>query len=544
MAEKKVVKIEPVAREAHKGKETYRRVCAYCRVSTEDREQKNSYASQIRYYREWIEKQEGWICAGIFADEAKSGTKIEGRESFQSMMRECRKGTIDYIVTKSLTRFARNTVESITAIRELKALGIGIYFEKERIDTLEQKSERLLTILSAVAQREAENTSMNNRWAVARKFQNGTYKIGTPPYGYGKNKEGMLVPIPKEAFVVRRIVQEYLSGKGYGVIAEMLNEEKILTRRNNKWSQSLIREILSSETYRGNLLYQKTYSTGQIPFRSLKNHGERPQYLIQNDHEALISKQEAERIDSIKNNRSHKFVSDDRGVTQNRYAFSGKIICGICGGRYRRKQKCDAGGSVVVRWECTNHGVHKELCAAKTVREVEIQAAFLRMWNTLIEEYEKIFPVMLEVLLTVPTDPITETEKEELNREIAELRKQSHRLHTILMEGGVDSAAFLQKRNQIEILLEQKSQKLQVMNEKGMFEHEIDSTRSLIRVFREQKKMETFEKEIFCEVIDHVVMDPMEELKESQKEHPKVRMIRFVLKNDLELDEEMEYAAE
>lgn len=287
--EKKITRIEPVRTTQSLEKTQIKRVCAYCRVSTDSEDQRHSFDSQVAYYNRMIGERNNWIFSGIYADEDRSGTKMNGRDEFQKMMQNCRRRQHDYIITKSVTRFARNTVDSIQAIRELKALGIGVYFEKERVDTLSEKSEQLLTILSSIAQGESENTSTNVRWSVVRRFQNGTFIISEPAYGYCKDPDGNLIIEPKEAAVVRRIFEAYLGGMGSYAIARSLQEERIPTsRKSNGWQEGSVKEILKNPVYEGDLLLQKTCTTEGVPFRKKRNHGELPQYLmVQKERVAL-----------------------------------------------------------------------------------------------------------------------------------------------------------------------------------------------------------------------------------------------------------------
>lgn len=211
---KKITKIEPVGVQVALQLQPQKRVCAYCRVSTDSREQQNSFSAQVQYYTELIEKRDDWQYAGIYADEARSGTKIQKRDEFLQMITDCESGKVDMIITKSVTRFARNTVDGIETIRKLKALGIAVYFEKEHINTLSEKSEQMLTILSSLAQGESESTSTNNKWAAIKRFQDGTFIIGSPAYGYTNDENGELIVDEKEAMVICRIFKEYLNGKG------------------------------------------------------------------------------------------------------------------------------------------------------------------------------------------------------------------------------------------------------------------------------------------------------------------------------------------
>lgn len=204
--------------------------------STDFREQHNSFSTQLKYYKTLIEDKEGWQFAGIYADEARSGTKLKKRDDFLRMMKECEDDRIDMIITKSVTRFARNTVDSIQAIRRLRELRIAVFFEKENINSLSEKSEQMLTILSSLAQGESENIATNNKWAAVKRFQDEEFILATPAYGYTKDKNGELIIQIEEVAVVRRIFQDYLNGKGTYVIARELSEEGIPTIRSvEKW---------------------------------------------------------------------------------------------------------------------------------------------------------------------------------------------------------------------------------------------------------------------------------------------------------------------
>lgn len=334
---KKITKIEPVKQNQAPESAALKRVCAYCRVSTGSAEQKNSFEAQVQYYTRLIGEKPNWILAGIYADEARSGTKVKRRDGFQRMIQDCRQGKIDLILTKSVTRFARNTVDSINTIRMLKELGIEVYFEKERVGTLSQKSEQLLTILSYIAQGESESISTNNRWANTRRFQNGTYTISCPAYGYRNDENGNMVIRPEEAVIVRRIFDEYLGGKGAYAIAKELQAEGVPTIRTAKsWQDSVVKGILKNPIYEGDALYQKTYTTEGVPFTRKHNHGELPMYLVSDDHEPIISREEAAAVRLIYEYRRQKQCTEDKEVYQSRYAFSSRIICGECGGTFRR----------------------------------------------------------------------------------------------------------------------------------------------------------------------------------------------------------------
>lgn len=359
---KKITKIEPVKQKQAAEYAALKRVCAYCRVSTGSAEQKNSFEAQVQYYTRFIEEKPNWILVGIYADEARSGTKVKSRDRFQQMIQDCRQGKIDLILTKSVTRFARNTVDSIHTIRMLKELGVEVYFEKERVGTLSQKSEQLLTILSSIAQGESESISTNSRWSITRRFQNGTFTIGSPAYGYQNDENGNLIIQPEEAVIVRRIFDEYLGGKGSYAIAKELQAEGVPTIRTAKlWQDSVIKGILQNPVYEGDLLYQKTYTTEGVPFTKKHNHGELPKYLVSDNHEPIISREEAEAVRQIYEYRRQKHHMDNVEIYQSRYAFSSRIICGECGSTFRRQKIYIGKPYEKIQWSCpsTYHRYYK-----------------------------------------------------------------------------------------------------------------------------------------------------------------------------------------
>ena len=270
---KKVTVINAISESIHTQPQQRLKVCAYARVSTGSRAQAESYATQVEYYTEKIENNPLWEFAGVYADEGITGTKVKGRDDFKAMVAACEEGDIDLILTKSITRFARNTVECIQTIRKLKAIGVGIYFEKEGINTLTEASELMLTILASVAQGESEDFSGNNRWAIINRFENGTFIVGTPAYGYRKDEDGNLIIEETEAEVVRWIFEAYLNGMGAYVIAKMLNDHKIPTiRGSEKWQDSVVKNILMNPVYEGDALHQRTYTEKQFPFTRKVNY--------------------------------------------------------------------------------------------------------------------------------------------------------------------------------------------------------------------------------------------------------------------------------
>ena len=323
--------------------EKRKRVAAYCRVSTGMAEQEGSFETQKQYYESYIGRNPGWELAGIYADKGISGTHMKNRPAFQQMISDCKNGKIEIVVTKSISRFSRNTVEFIETIRMLGSLGIAVYFEKENINTLSTAGEMMLTVLSSVAQAEAEAVSSNLKWGIRRRFETGTFQ---PPaaLGYDYDGTGQLVINEAEAATVRLIFRSYLDGMGCGAIAKMLNERNIKGKNGTAIREGGVRYILKNQLYIGDLLYQKTFTT-ELPEKKRKtNRGEMQMYLIINDHEPIITKEDFAKAKEIIARRG-KTLQNGR-----KYLFSGKVICGNCGGTFCRRVV-----SGEVYWLCGNH---------------------------------------------------------------------------------------------------------------------------------------------------------------------------------------------
>ena len=525
---KKVTKIEPVRQNVIQTLRPKKRVCAYCRVSTDSTKQHTSYVAQVEYYESYIGKREDWEFVGIFADEAKSGTKVKSRDEFLRMMRECENGNIDIIVTKSVTRFARNTVDSIEAIRKLKSLGVTIYFEKENLNTLSEQSEQMLTILSSLAQGESESISTNNRWGIQKRFRDGSYSLGTVAYGYTKDEDGELIINQDEAEIVRRIYLEYLHGKGAYVIARDLNTDKVATVRTAEtWNESTVKEILQNPIYEGDLILQKTYTTEVLPFTKKRNRGEMPQFFIKDNHEPIITREQGQMVREIFEYRRKQMGNDRSDKYQNRYEFSGKIKCGECGGSFKR-QKIYIGKSYEkIQWSCSNHIKNSETCKMKAVREDVIKDAYLTMWNKLVCNYGYVLIPTLDSLKNLRTNKEQEDEIEELNHKIMELTEQSHILSRVVQKGYMDSALFIQKQNALNVELEETKKARNGLLDSNGFEKEIAGTQRLLEIIRYNPEiMEDYDENLFTNTVEQVIVG-------------KENTITFKLINGLELTEKV-----
>ena len=342
----------------HDGK---KRVAAYCRVSTDSEEQLNSYEAQKSYYTQKIEESPDWEMAGIYADEGISGTSMKKRTEFKKMITACKRGRIDLIITKSLSRFARNTVDCLETVRLLKANGIGVYFEKENINTLTESSEFLITLFSGFAQAESESLSKNVAWGWRKSAEAGNvYFQYKRMLGYRKGTDGQPEIVPEEAKIIRRIYRRYLAGCSLGQIKQELEQDNIPTAQKvERWSSAVIHNILTNEKYMGDALLQKTYITDCISKKVKKNMGERPMYYVENNHPAIIPRETFDQVQKEMTRRSSKRkVLQKSGKTElgkysGKYALTELLVCGECGSPYKRVTWARNGKKRIV-WRCVS----------------------------------------------------------------------------------------------------------------------------------------------------------------------------------------------
>lgn len=339
-----------------------KRVAAYARVSSGKDAMLHSLAAQIEYYSGYIRRHPGWEYVGVYVDEAKTGTK-DKRDEFQRMLADCRCGKIDHIITKSISRFARNTVTLLETVRELKKMGISVYFEEQNIDTSTDNGELMLSILASYAQEESLSASENQKWRVRQNFENGQPWRGFM-LGYRYNGEQYII-VPEEAGIVRSIYSDFLDGKGTVAIAGSLNARGILTQQGFTWHKSAITRILKNYTYTGNLLLQTKYRENHLTKRTLVNHGQLPHYHATDTHEPIIDMDTYNRVQLEMARRAEKY---GKRQSSQKYPFSGMITCDICGKHYRRK--VTATDPV---WICSTYNTHgKSACPSKAVPEVTL----------------------------------------------------------------------------------------------------------------------------------------------------------------------------
>lgn len=399
------------------------RVAAYCRVSTDNEEQAGSYETQVTHYREYITANPEWVFVDVYADEGISATNTKKRDDFNRMIDDCKKGLIDFILTKSISRFARNTVDCLNYIRILKEMNIPVFFEKENINSMDAKGEILLTIMASLAQQESESLSKNVKLGMQYRFQNGEVMVNAKCFlGYDKDENGNLVINPQEAEIVKRIFLEYLEGASCQKIAKGLMRDGILTSRGNpRWHDSSIRLILENEKYMGDALLQKTYTVDFLNKKRIKNNGIMPKYYIEDHHEAIIPKELFMRVqEEIARRSSERDLQGRRKGFSAAHAFSQIVFCADCGEEYHRIHWNNRGKKSIV-WRCSTRLKDKDKCRARTVNEEVLQSAFLDAVNEMLTNSTDYLTRLKTNLDTVLG---TDASDEELNAKMAALQQE------------------------------------------------------------------------------------------------------------------------
>ena len=404
------------------------RVAAYCRVSTAQEEQLNSYQVQIDYYTELINKNKEWKLVGIFADEGISGTMTKKRTEFNRMIRQCRQKKIDLVLCKSISRFARNTVDCLENVRMLKELGIGVMFEKENINTLKVTSEFMIALHGSFAQAESESISKNVSWGTQRAFQAGKVRYNYKTWlGYRKGADGKPEIIPEEADTIKRIFSMYLDGMSLVGIVNSLTETNTPTKSGkNRWNRTSVMNILKNEKYAGDVILQKTYTIDCISHRTVRNNGERPKYLVSEAHTPIIDKETFNLVQQEITRRSSKRRKSDKAKTEqgkysSKYALTEIMVCNECGSAYRRVI-WNVHGKKRAMWRCVSRLDHGNRYCKKSpsLNEASLQQAIVRAINKHFACEDEIRKALKENFRTVI-----------IGRDTSELKSAEQRLKEI-----------------------------------------------------------------------------------------------------------------
>ncbi len=389
----------------HNNENALLRVAAYCRVSTDSDDQIESYKAQVAYYSEAIAKNPKWRFVDIYADEGITGTLAKKRPNFLRMIRDCDKGKIDLILTKSVARFARNTVDSLNYVRRLKAKGIGVFFEEQNLDSLKADSEMLIGFHSVMAQAESENISANVQWGIRQRMKTGTFAFRYNILGYRKGTDGQPEIVPEEAAIIRQIYQMYVDGSSLDQIKYYLEQNGIVTAQgSHNWSKQIIQNILTNERYCGDMLLQKTFTENPITKKVKKNRGELAKYLISNNHPAIIERDMYKAAQMEIARRASKRKTADKTITEQgkysgKYAFTELLICGECGSPYRRMTWTKKGKSRRV-WRCLSRIEHgTQYCSHSiSVEETKLKEAVCRALNKAIERRDEVLDLIMSNL--------------------------------------------------------------------------------------------------------------------------------------------------
>lgn len=481
------------------------RVAAYCRVSSNSADQQNSYAVQLAYYGNKFSDSESETLVEIYADEGISGTCDDKRVEFQRMISDCRKGKIDRIYTKSISRFSRNTRDCLKYVRELKSLGITILFEKENVDTAKITDEMMITIMGGLAQEESISISQNMQWSIRKRMQNGTYIASNQPYGYDKIN-GQLVINESEAEVVRRIFNEYLSGFGLNSICRNLNADGIIMGKSGiEWKKKAVRYILTNEKYIGDCLWQKSYTENVFPFKKPKNRGESDQYYVADHHEPIISREVFEAVQELLKKRSEEF-----GHTEFRkYPLTMKIKCGNCGRIFKRKESDSK-----VLWVCRQHDLDGELCDFKGIEEDEFYGAFIRLFNKLLLNYKTILiPLQKSLHELKMKKHLGNLNAAEIHRGIIQLREQSHVISNLRTKGFLTEAKYQEQTAEIRRKIAKNQKGLKLLTHSDDDSETLEQIEMLIDFFECRNEIMTeFESESFDFIIEKIIVKEQKNL--------------------------------
>lgn len=418
------------------------RVAAYCRVSTLLEQQEGSYEAQVDYYTEKINSNPNWKCAGIFADDGKSATQTKKRDDFNTMIEACMAGKVDLVLTKSVSRFARNTVDALQYIRKLKEKNIPVIFEKEGVNTMESGGELLITILSSQAQEESRNISENTRWGLTRRFENGLISVNHKKFlGYTKDEAGNLVIVPEEAVIVKRIFREYLEGKSIIQIAKGLEVDKIKTVTGlEHWHPGTIDKMLSNEKFCGDACMQKTYTIDFLTKKKVKNDGYAPQYYIEDNHEAIIPKELFNQVQVEKARRASLNKSaitkkankekKEKSKYSSKYILTELLVCAECGHSYRRQTWSKYGQKMAV-WRCEDRlksGTSSRCKNSPTLKEEQLHDAIMKAINKVVESNGDFIGTFRENVIRVIGNYSTQGITTEYDEQIEKLQKQMLKL--------------------------------------------------------------------------------------------------------------------
>ena len=481
-----------------------RKVAGYARVSTDSEEQENSYQAQVDYFTEFIKARDDWSFVRVYTDEGISGVSTRRREGFNEMIADALAGKIDLIVTKSVSRFARNTVDSLTTIRELKAHGVEVYFQKENIYTFDGKGELLLTIMSSLAQEESRSISENVTWGIRKSFSDGKVSMNYKSFlGYRRGEDDMPEIVPEEAKIVQTIYRRFLEGSTVHEIAKALTAAGVPTPMKRKtWSETTVQSILTNEKYMGDAILQKTFCTDFLTKKMKKNEGELPQYHVRNSHPAIVSAEVFELVQmEIESRRQFGSRYSGRGV------FASRIVCADCGGFYGSKVWHSNDPYRTVIWRCNRKYEKGKRCTTPHVKEDAVKAGFVKVMGRLLASRQEVLEGCRQVL-----DEVLATDEQA--RQIAKLQDQAvglaQRIRGLVNENARTQMAedeFTPEYDRLVSQYEKLAAKIAaIQREKEGKEYRAKRISLFMRMLARQEECLEFDPAVFTAFVEKVVV--------------------------------------
>ena len=505
------------------------RTCAYCRVSTDNEDQKTSYNSQRIHYKNMIEENADWEFVGIYADEGITGTQTKKREQFNQMMSDALNGKIDLILAKSISRFARNTVDTLNCVRLLREHNVDVYFEKENIHTLGLSNELFLTLYSAFAQAESEFISENVKAGVRMKMKRGGLVGKYAPFGYLYDKEkDVIYPDESKRDIVAYIFEEYSKGVGFRTIALQLNQLGIPSPSNLKWCHASIRRIIINEKYVGDLKTGKYYTENVLTHKKKVNYGEKEQYFTSNHHEPIISRELWDQCQEILTIRS-KIIKPDgnRDKFSRKYAFSSKIFCGICGERFiRRSYKIRSNGKEVAYWICRSHRSKINCSNLIHYKQEELENIFVVAYNKLFQDSDKYINSFMKKVNEVINEKQDNLNHKKIQDEISKLENKLSNLIDLQLDGSISKEILNQKNLEISSKIKEYEQQLKNLeNIEITRKRKLEQIDKISNTLKQYKDLTKFNEEVFNSLVDKIIIG-----EKSENGEEDFYKIKFILK--------------
>ena len=477
------------------------RLAAYCRVSSDSSDQLHSFAAQIKYYSEYCKRHSEYKFVDIYADEGITGTIMEKRDDFRRMLRDCKKGLIDRIIVKSMSRFARNTEEMLTALRALEQMEVSVYFEEQGLDTKSMNSEMFATFPGMVAQQESVSISQNMRWSYKKRMESGEFNCCAPAYGFDLIN-GKLVINETEAAVIRRIFDLYLQGIGMQTIANILNNEGVRRQYGRKkWHHTTVNYVLNNERYKGDALLQKQITTLTLPFKKQRNHGEQPMYYVENSNPAIVSQETYEAVQALIKSRQPSYKRKAKT-----YPLTRTLFCPDCGHTFRRQV---VNGTAY--WLCAAKATNKTDCVWRRVKEDEVYAAFNLMIRKVQANREYLLGTLIRQLEELQYRTTGSQQRiKEIDREIADLTAQNLVLSRLHGKGVLNAADYTAQsdvlENKITELRIERRTKITDSDENEM----LDELKMRNDMLKEVEIGIDFDAELFEQTVDSITVDSNE----------------------------------